>query len=381
MHWIIPFLHFTSLCSALAATSEQLTNSEKLSIKALSGPSKQHVCGGLLAQHIKEAIEATGELASTLSDASAWDTGRCGDLLGHSIVHIDAELAEGIVKALIGRAMRESTGVTDLKTAFKANLVESAKQVFSFLPEKTRDVSALMSLLRIRRGDYSTYCNMAEPSARDTKILSEGHATYQLSGQARAHTNINYLLPLFRFIVAMTQCNSPPGMSNYEKTMTVHEYKQKYGDEGDGEGHPPNRASVPVVRTGDSNSRVLGDGHIPKESSPREEPAAPVVVPETPKDDIIAEQGTLQAQTSRLTRVASNVLKTWGMMRTAGIDAIDAVATVAMLADYADLVQQICYHLDAMDSSSRRVDEMIEATLDSTYVYVLKDKPELQAAE
>ena len=101
----------------------------------------------------------------------------------------------------------------------------------------------------------------------------------------------------------------------------------------------------------------IAAGKLAAEKSP------PIPKHATIVHDEVEELAALEAQTSRLKRVGNNVAKTWDYMRDAGIDALSAVVTVDLLADYADLVQQICYHLEKIDASSATVAGMIEATL------------------
>ena len=394
--------------------SDAFSRQKRVAVKTWSGTRSDDACSTWLVTHIRTSLKNSEELRETLMHP-VHKPEECKGDDPHAFVFLKEPEAIDIASSLITRARGSDTGSGSV-LAFKMRLRDAAWVLYTYLPPKTKDAAGLFQteMKRGQSGDYGSFCDPIAPSI----AFSSDEATFYVTHEHGRRKEFNYLLPFVTFLHRMVLCDvttmHKPEKKEPLPRMTLEAYEGKYTQAGTGLGELPGvlrlaalikektrfaaesgvaKRQAPSVHSVVNAPPSVHDDALGKlgergldsdlDSLPREDVPAvvPAVVPETPKDDIIAEQGTLQSQTSRLTRVASNVLKTWGMMRTAGIDAIDAVATVAMLADYADLVQQICYHLDAMDSSSRRVDEMIEATLDSTYVYVLKDKPELQAAE
>ena len=380
----------------------------KAGVVTWGGTRRSDTCSDWLVENIKSWLAGTvDQEESSLERRPA----TCSDSKPHAFTFLNQDEANEIAFGLLKKARRKK-GELKSVPAFKERLRKAARELIEFLPPKTKDAAALLqSMFKTPLNPSLNYGRFCDPSASTAlsslKLFEPEDATFYDSS-SKVGREYNYLFPFVIFVHRMFLCQAeitpePVGAIPSLPNMPLLQYLNKYKWDGTGLGELPevkptasvvadsgvgmnlapsvhdHEEAVPALdadAAGQAAPKVgdkLGDSSLPEDV-----PAVvPAVVPETPKDDIIAEQGTLQSQTSRLTRVASNVLKTWGMMRTAGIDAIDAVATVAMLADYADLVQQICYHLGNIATSSSDVDKMIEVTLARVDDYVLKEKPEL----
>ena len=390
-----------SVCDASSRTNEESDAGRKkffppsmvAGLITSMSRNNEDTCAIWLVTHIKDSLNDSGDLHDRLLMPQSRPR-PCDSYLPHPFVYLSSDDAEHIARGLIRKA-RSSDGDANFQTA----LVDTARTLLAYLPPKTKNVAKLHATQVLTSphssDEYGHFCRPSEPDiSLPGKFFSQSNAPFYK--RSRAQLQYNYVLPLIKFIVRMTMCGEveSDGIVRLRR-LSLDEYKTVYGNDGLKTGPLAGEGMTSRDRKAVTDKAVaapLKSEHVDTpidsvetaatinldDAEHREVPAVvPVVVPETPKDDIIAEQGTLQSQTSRLTRVASNVLKTWGMMRTAGIDAIDAVATVAMLADYADLVQQICYHLGNIATSSSDVDKMIEVTLARVNDVVLKEKPEL----
>ena len=346
-------------------------------------------CADSLMAHVSASLSGGHDLAGNLNQ-NMGSSDNCRTGKASAAVYVNDETAKKVANLLLARAAK----VSETQAEFQSALSAAAKMVDQYLPARTKAAARLLDGVMGQR-DYRSYCHVRK-SQSVLIVFRSNDAT------SPHNRELNFLLTLYRFITHVQHCplegqEVKPGSLPARLTpLSLREYKDKFESNTDAQ-HPGLVDSVDegwkdateraVVHGPTESSAVLREAALKRvlarslaaggavsrmAKGAREKIAAhklaaekspPIPEHATIVHDEVEELAALEAQTSRLKRVGNNVAKTWDYMRDAGIDALSAVVTVDLLADYADLVQQICYHLEKVDASSANVAGMIEATL------------------